>query len=108
MVTAAFVAPYLLDTTARFVEAAASLPGVSLALVTCEPTDRVSPGLRHKLTGHWRIDDPLDAGQIAVTVPVAIKKAANIDVVEDRALPPRPRHLGQTSDVSLMIRETRP
>jgi ATP-grasp domain len=68
MVTAAFVAPYLLDTTARFVEAAASLPGVSLALVTCEPTDRLSPGLRHKLTGHWRIDDPLDAGQIAGAV----------------------------------------
>jgi hypothetical protein len=26
MVTAAFVAPYLLDTTARFIEAAAGLP----------------------------------------------------------------------------------
>src|SRR5579863_436934 len=66
--TAAFVAPYLLDTTTRFVEAAASLPGVSLALVTCEPADRLPPGLKHKLDGHWRIDDPLDAGQIAAAV----------------------------------------
>ncbi len=41
MVTAAFVAPYLLDTTTRFVEAAAMLPGVSMALVTCEPADRL-------------------------------------------------------------------
>jgi len=65
MVTAAFVAPYLLDTTRRFVEAAASLPGAKLALVTCEPEDRLPPGLRASLAGHWRVDDPLDAGQIA-------------------------------------------
>jgi len=31
MVTAWFVAPYLLDTTMRFVEAAARLPGVRMS-----------------------------------------------------------------------------
>jgi hypothetical protein len=65
MVTAGFVAPYLLETTLRFVEAAAALPDTRLALVTCEPEDRLPPGLRGRLAGHWRIDDPLDAGQIA-------------------------------------------
>jgi hypothetical protein len=68
MVTAGFVAPYLLDTTTRFVEAAASLPDTKLALVTCEPEDRLPPQLRGSLAGHWRIDDPLDAGQIAWAV----------------------------------------
>ena len=68
MVVAGFVAPYLLDTTTRFVEAAARLPGVSMALITCEPADRLPPGLRDSLAGHWRIDDPLDAGQIADAV----------------------------------------
>jgi Carbamoyl-phosphate synthase L chain, ATP binding domain len=68
MVVAGFVAPYLLDTTNRFVEAAARLPGVSMALITCEPADRLPPGLRDSLAGHWRIDDPLDAGQIAGAV----------------------------------------
>ena len=68
MVVAGFVAPYLLDTTMQFVEAAARLPGVSMALITCEPADRVPPGLRESLAGHWRIDDPLDAGQIAGAV----------------------------------------
>jgi Phosphoribosylglycinamide synthetase, ATP-grasp (A) domain len=68
MVVAGFVAPYLLNTTMQFVEAAARLPGVSLALITCEPVDRVPPGLRESLAGHWRIDDPLDAGQIAGAV----------------------------------------
>ena len=52
MVTAGFVAPYLLDTTTRFVEAAAALPGTRLALVTCEPADRLPPQLKENLAGH--------------------------------------------------------
>ena len=68
MVVAAFVAPYLLEATGRFVDAAAGLPGVELALITCEPEDRLPGELRRRLAGHWRIDDPLDAGQIAAAV----------------------------------------
>jgi hypothetical protein len=68
MVVAGFVAPYLLETTTRRVEAAAGLPGVKLALVTAEPADRLPPRLRDCLAGHWRVDDPLDAGQIAWAV----------------------------------------
>ena len=68
MVTAGFVAPYLLGTTTRFVEAAARLPGVRMALITAEPADRLPPGLTDSLAGHWRIDDALDPGQIAGAV----------------------------------------
>jgi hypothetical protein len=68
MVVAGFVAPYLLDTTTRFVRAAAMLPDVELALITCEPADRLPPELKDQLAGHWRIDDALDPGQIAAAV----------------------------------------
>ena len=68
MVIAGFVAPYLLDATTRFVTAAARLPGVQLAVITCEPADRLPSELRETLAGHWRIDDPLDPGQIAAAV----------------------------------------
>ncbi len=68
MVTVAFVAPYLLQATARFVAAAARLPGVELALVTSEPERRVPAELRRTLAAHWRIDDALDPGQIAGAV----------------------------------------
>jgi ATP-grasp domain len=68
MVVTAFVAPYLLDATTRFVEAAARLPGTELALVTCEPEDHVPAELRRSLAAHWRIGDALDAGQIAGAV----------------------------------------
>src|SRR5690348_15313222 len=68
MVVAAFVAPYLLEATARFVSAAAELPGVRLALVTCEPVDRIAPDLRERLDAHWRVDDALDPQQLAWAV----------------------------------------
>ncbi len=68
MVVAAFVAPYLLDATARFVSVAAELPGVRLGLVTCEPVERIPPGLRERLDAHWRVDDALDPRQLAWAV----------------------------------------
>src|SRR5260370_18327741 len=68
MLVAAFVAPYLPHTTTRFVEAAARLPDVRLALITCEPADRLPSQLTDTLAGHWRIDDPLDPGQVAGAV----------------------------------------
>jgi biotin carboxylase len=68
MVVVAFVAPYLLDATTRFVQAAARLPGTELALVTCEPEDNLPSELRRSLAAHWRIDDALDARQITTAV----------------------------------------
>ena len=68
MVLAVFVAPYLLDATRRFVDATANLPDVELALITCEPEERLPGDLRRGIAGHWRIDDALDAGQIAAAV----------------------------------------
>ena len=65
MVAAAFVAPYLLEATARFVTCAASLPDVRLGLVTSDPLERIAPALRDRLAGHWRVDNALDPRQIA-------------------------------------------
>ena len=65
MMLVGFVAPYLLDATTRFAEATAGLPGVDLALITCEPADRLPEQFRQRLAAHWRIDDPLDTAQIA-------------------------------------------
>jgi len=61
---AIFVAPYFLETTLRFVAGAASLPGVSLSLISQDPAERLPPRLRASLAGHWRVDDGLDASQL--------------------------------------------
>ncbi len=68
MVVAAFVAPFLLEATTRFVAAAARLPGVSLGLITTAPASELAPELREHLAGHWRIEDALDPRQIAAAV----------------------------------------
>jgi biotin carboxylase len=68
MVVAAFVAPFLLPATGRFVSKAAVLPDVSLGVVTTEPVERLSPELKRQLDGHWRVDDPLDPEQLVEAV----------------------------------------
>ena len=68
MVVAAFVAPYLLEATARFALSAARLPGVHLGLITTEPVSNLLPDLRDALAGHWQVADALDPQQIADAV----------------------------------------
>ena len=68
MVVAAFVAPYLLEATARFVLSAARLPGVELAVITTSPDEALSPELKQALAGHWQVADALDPQQIADAV----------------------------------------
>lgn len=68
MVVAAFVAPYLLEATARFALSAARVPGVRLGLVTTESAENLSLDLRDALAGHWQVGDALDPQQIADAV----------------------------------------
>jgi len=63
-----FVAPYFMDATLRFVDAVASLPQVTLGLVSADPADRLPPGLRKRLAGHFQIDEPLDRGALVHAV----------------------------------------
>lgn len=68
MVSAAFVAPFLADTTNAFLLAAARTPGVRLGLVTTASLDQVPAEIRHAIAGHYQVEDGLDAQQIADAV----------------------------------------
>ena len=68
MTVAAFVAPYLLPATSRFIAAAAGLPDVQLALITQEPVEGVPEHLRPLVTAHWRVDDALEPDQLVAAV----------------------------------------
>ncbi|HEX2363357.1 MAG TPA: hypothetical protein VHI11_14910 [Jiangellaceae bacterium] len=68
MVVAAFVAPFLLEATARFVDSAATLPGVRLGVITSTPADQLPATLKEHLVGHWRVENALDPHQIAQAV----------------------------------------
>jgi phosphoribosylaminoimidazole carboxylase (NCAIR synthetase) len=68
MVVAAFVAPFLMPATVRFVATAAQVPGARLAVITTAPAEQVPPELARHLAGHWRVADALDPQQIADAV----------------------------------------
>ncbi len=59
MPNVAFVAPFYLPATLRFLEAAAGLDGVRLGVVTQEPLERTPPSLRRRIAAHVRVDDAL-------------------------------------------------
>jgi len=68
-----FVAPYYMYITARFVDAAASLPGINLGLVTSQPIEVLPAEVRKQLAGHYRTANCLDPGQIKEAVTVLSK-----------------------------------
>lgn len=52
-----FVAPYFMDATARFIDAAASVPGSRVGLVSCDPSTKLPPEIRKKLAAHYAVND---------------------------------------------------
>jgi hypothetical protein len=60
-----FVVPFFMEATLRFVEGAAELAGVRLAIISQDPLERLPQAIRQKLAGHWRVDNALDPVRIA-------------------------------------------
>ena len=58
----AFVAPIFSTAASQMIEAAASLSGVSLVVISQEPLERLAPHIARHLLAHWRIDNVLDDG----------------------------------------------
>ncbi len=50
-----FVAPYFLDATERFIAAAVACPDARIGLVSCDPLEKLKPGVRHHLAAHYAV-----------------------------------------------------
>ena len=59
-----FAAPFFMDATLAFINGAAQLPGINLTVVSQDPQEKIPEKIRHRLAGHWRIDDGLDPQQL--------------------------------------------
>lgn len=64
MSNAIFVVPYGMETTMRFVRAAASLPDTRLGILSQEPLEKLPSDLRRKIAAYARIGDALDAASL--------------------------------------------
>ena len=63
-----FVAPFFAETTLRFVEAAVSLDGVRVGLISQDPAARLPRELRLRLAAHRHVSNGLEAQEIADAV----------------------------------------
>jgi len=68
MIPVVFVAPFFLESTLRFVRAAAELPGVRLGLVSQDPVERLPEAVRARIAAHVRVRDGVDTGEIAAGI----------------------------------------
>jgi hypothetical protein len=79
MVNAVFVAPFFMETTLRFIDAAASLPGVKLGLVSQDPEEKLPKELRAKLSGHYRVDDGVALDSLRPALQAMRKAFGSVD-----------------------------
>jgi hypothetical protein len=86
-----FVAPYFLEATMRFVDAAVQLPGVRVALVGNEPPERVPNTLARSLATYVPVGDCLHAPSLLDAVGEAGRRLGSVDralsILEDLQLP---------------------
>jgi hypothetical protein len=78
-INAVFVAPFFAETTLRFVDAAASLPGVRLGLVSQDDESRVPAGVRAKLAGHYRVEDALAVSSLRPAIAAMERALGSVD-----------------------------
>jgi len=79
MVNTVFVAPFFMETTLRFVDAAASLPGVRLGLVSQDPEEKLPKALRAKLVGHYRVGDGVALDSLRPALHAMRKAFGSVD-----------------------------
>jgi D-alanine-D-alanine ligase-like ATP-grasp enzyme len=79
MVHVVFVAPYFGANMLAAIRAFAQLEGTRLGLVSAEPEDRIRAWLRPAIAGHFRVDDPLDAGQLAMATRAFQREWGRVD-----------------------------
>ena len=64
MISIAYVAPFFMPATVRFLAAVAELPGVVLGLISADSLDRLPEDVRSRLAAHQRISQPLSPAHI--------------------------------------------
>ena len=65
MITIAYVAPFFMPATVRFLSAVVDLPGVVVGLISSDPIERLPAELRERLAAHRRVIEPLNPAHIA-------------------------------------------
>lgn len=74
-----FVAPYFLPTTARFIEAVATTPGVRLGLISHDSREKLGPEISDRLAAHLQMENALDPVQLVGAVASIGRELGGVD-----------------------------
>ena len=74
-----FVAPSFRPSTMRFANAVASVPDMALGVITGDHLQRIPEHIRTKLKGHFRVNNCLDPGQLAIGTKAIQKQMGGVD-----------------------------
>jgi hypothetical protein len=74
----AFIAPHFLDNTNRYLKAFADLP-ITLSVISNDPESSIPPSMRHRIAGHYKVTNTLDAAQLTVAARAIVKSIGRVD-----------------------------
>jgi hypothetical protein len=74
-----FIAPRFLETTNRYVHAFATMPGVTLSVVSADPERAIPKALQSRVAGHYRIDRVMDPQSLRHAVREISKGVGPVD-----------------------------
>jgi biotin carboxylase len=79
MTNVAFVVPYALETSQRFLRGALGRPGVRVGLVSTDPVERFGTDIRQRLAGHWHTEDALHTPRLVAAVQGLAGQMGGVD-----------------------------
>lgn len=74
-----FVLPFAMESSLRFLRAAAMLPDVRLAVVSQDPVEKLPEEIRHLLQGFVRVEDGLSTPQLTAAVQKLGRQLGSVD-----------------------------
>ncbi|MBX3232100.1 MAG: ATP-grasp domain-containing protein [Labilithrix sp.] len=74
-----FIAPLFLETTNRYVEGFCNIEDITFSVISQDPASSIPRALRSRVTGHYRVSDPLDPEQLLVATRALGKGIGKVD-----------------------------
>lgn len=74
-----FVAPFFMQATLRFVNEVSKLSGIKLSLISNDRLERLPRPLLQRVSGHYRVANCLDPGQLVIAAKALARKNGPVD-----------------------------
>jgi phosphoribosylaminoimidazole carboxylase (NCAIR synthetase) len=74
-----FIATHFLGNTNRYLKAFTELEGITLSVISNDPSTSIPPSMRPRIAAHYRIDDCLDAVQLLAATRAITTSIGRVD-----------------------------